>query len=284
MTILGKILVIVNLIFSLVTGFLIITVFVTRTNWKDGYDKLRARYDVAEANARTYAAEAQEIKNQGEAEINKLNTQIAALRRERDQAQLALKDRATSSQEVERQVQVLNANLQAATEELNRRKQEIDSLRAVTSEKDAKLVKLEDQNKQLRDEAVAAEITAKSELERNQLLVQQIEEAGRAGERRSGGATAGRGAARTTPAEDVRGKVLDVDPRSGLVTISVGSDAGVSKGNILEVYRMEPPQYLGTLSILDTQFHEAVGRPIAPLRADRIQKGDIVASRITASR
>ena len=42
MTVLGKILVFVNLVFSLVTAGLIVMVFTTRTNWNDAFKKLTA--------------------------------------------------------------------------------------------------------------------------------------------------------------------------------------------------------------------------------------------------
>ena len=44
MTTLGKILVIVNFVFTLVTGALIIMVFSVRTNWQSAYDRLNKYY------------------------------------------------------------------------------------------------------------------------------------------------------------------------------------------------------------------------------------------------
>jgi hypothetical protein len=87
------------------------------------------------------------------------------------------------------------------------------------------------------------------------------------------------------PPEDVKGRVLDTDPKTGLVTISIGSDAGIAKGQTLEVYRIRPePKYLGSIRILDAHHHEAVGRPISPQRNGAIQKGDEVASTILGQR
>src|SRR5262249_10327003 len=51
------------------------------------------------------------------------------------------------------------------------------------------------------------------------------------------------------PAENVEGMVTKVDAQTGLVTVSVGSDDGVQKGNTLEVYRLNPAKYLGTVRI-----------------------------------
>ena len=62
--------------------------------------------------------------------------------------------------------------------------------------------------------------------------------------------------------------------------ISIGSDAGLTRNQTLEVFRLSPlPKYLGTIRILEVSPNEAVaqptGRPSAPLQA-----GDRVASRI----
>ncbi len=85
--------------------------------------------------------------------------------------------------------------------------------------------------------------------------------------------------AKNPPAGDVEGVVKSVEEKGGLVTVSLGSDAGVAKGNTLEVFRLNPAKYLGTLRVVQVTAHEAVaqpvGRPVAP-----IQAGDRVASRI----
>ena len=57
MTTLGKILVIVNFVFTLVTGALIIMVFAVRTNWKHSYDTVNKYYEVSKAISQTLAEE-----------------------------------------------------------------------------------------------------------------------------------------------------------------------------------------------------------------------------------
>jgi len=88
---------------------------------------------------------------------------------------------------------------------------------------------------------------------------------------------------RNAPAEDVEGKIKAVDPESGLVTISLGSDSGLSKGHTLEVFRLhkDPGQskYLGTIEIIRVDAKEAVGRPVQRLFAP-VEVGDRVASRV----
>jgi beta-lactamase regulating signal transducer with metallopeptidase domain len=92
------------------------------------------------------------------------------------------------------------------------------------------------------------------------------------------------------PADDVEGTVMiegtvtDSDAKSDLVTVSIGSDKGVTKGNTLMVYRLKPrPEYVGAVTVIDSQPKEAVARPIKLFRAGRVQKGDIVTSRVWAT-
>jgi hypothetical protein len=88
-------------------------------------------------------------------------------------------------------------------------------------------------------------------------------------------------ARKNPPLEDVRGTILEVDSKSGLVTISLGQDAGLQVGNTLEVYRLAPkPEYLGTIRVLDVGPKAAVGKPVTPEAGKKLQKGDRVASRV----
>ena len=211
MTILGKILVFVNLIFSLVIGALVIMVYVTQNNWVDGFDKLKKNYQVSEANSLMYAQEAEETKE-------------------------------------------------------------------VLKQKEETMVTMESQNTKWRNDAITAYITAKSEQERNRQLLDQVAALTKELERRQAPG------AQRPPADDVEGTVLETDAKSDVVTISIGSDSGVKKGNKLVVYRLKPrPEYIGELNVIASQPKEAVARPIKPLRAGPVQKGDIVASRVIAT-
>lgn len=82
------------------------------------------------------------------------------------------------------------------------------------------------------------------------------------------------------PPGDLRGQIKAVD-KDGLVSVSIGSDAGLQKGHTLEVYRAAPkPLYLGVIEIIEVTPQEAVGRPATPRFKDQMQTGDQVASRI----
>ena len=89
----------------------------------------------------------------------------------------------------------------------------------------------------------------------------------------------GEAAVKSPPAKDVEGVIRQTNS-TGMVTISIGSDAGLVKGNTLEAYRTAPtPKYLGTIRILAVSPDHAVGQAVGRL-AGVIQPGDRVASRI----
>src|SRR5262249_24717098 len=286
MTILGKILVIVNLLFSLVTGALIIMVFLTGTNWSAAYTNLDQKYTAARTSITALTAEVEEKEKKKQEVETALAAEKAARQKDALDSKQALDDRDTTVRGLQAQVESVKANLQAATADLKRREQEVTNLNAVAADKDKKLSDLENANKDFRDRAVAAELAFKSAEERNRLLLDQLEKMARDYERvlatRAGGTgSAGTAQNQRVPTLDLKGAVLESDPKSGLVTISLGSDSGLEVGNVLQVYRTEPtPEYVGAIQIVDTQYKQAVGRAKMPLRAGPIQKGDTVASRI----
>ena len=149
---------------------------------------------------------------------------------------------------------------------------------------------LQKQGKQLQDEKMQAVINYNSEHDRNVRLLenmrqisQKLELAEKKLQNLGSGVTVSE--SRNPPPEDVEGIILDTDAKTGLVTISIGSDHGISVGNTLEVFRIKPePKYLGTIRIVDAQAHQAVGRLTAAPRYGALAKGDIVASKIMSTK
>jgi hypothetical protein len=77
-----------------------------------------------------------------------------------------------------------------------------------------------------------------------------------------------------------RGNIKAVDQASGLVTINVGSDYGITKDLTLHVYRLEPvPKYLGQIRIVEVRKDEAVGKPTQKL-TEPLRPRDIVGVKV----
>jgi hypothetical protein len=83
-------------------------------------------------------------------------------------------------------------------------------------------------------------------------------------------------------AEATEGTIKSIDPGGQIVTITVGSDAGITKAQVLHVYRLMPvPIYLGTLKVLEVYPDRAVAA-IGSMnaRGQPFQVGDRVASKL----
>jgi hypothetical protein len=168
---------------------------------------------------------------------------------------------------------------------------ELERLQKINKELENTLSKLQGQlleqtklANQLRDKVVAAEIEAKSlraRLEQMTAKVAEIEKDLARLRAQPGGEPAR--PVRNPPRELIEGLVKQVEEKSGLITVNVGADAGLQKGQTLEIFRLDADPgkslYLGSLRILEVRDKEAiampVGRPRAPIRV-----GDRVASRI----
>ena len=179
MTILGKILVVFVLIFTVVTGALIIKVWVTRTNWRNEYETAVNQIRVSEASRKAEQEAARRDKENYDkelaqatkqvadqkVEITGLNSQIADSKRQRDDVA------ARSAAEL--------ANNQAHTNEMDKLKKERDMDKQLIAQQNAEIVRLNKSNATYRDEAVQAKISRDQAVERNQKLALLTEQQAR---------------------------------------------------------------------------------------------------------
>lgn len=289
MTTLGKILVFVNLAFSFITGALIIMVFVTRTNWKAGYDKLSGNLAAVREENNRLTADNKKLLNEKDAAVQAVEAKLKAAEGKVEQQKQEVQAAEKKLAQMQLQLQAANGNNVVGAAELQRRKNEVDAMEQLLKDREKKLADSQIEAKNLREQTVKAQIELASALDRNAHLVTQNETLARENDRNrgkgAGGTAPGTAAAKNPPPEDVRGLVKQTDATTGLVTISIGSDAGISVGNTLEAYRTKPqPQYLGTIRIMDVRHHEAVGKLISTQRKGLLQVGDEVASNILGQR
>jgi hypothetical protein len=284
MTAVGKILVFVNLLFSLAVGAFVVMIYVARTHWVDEYNKLRQQHEIALADAKTYRSEAEKAQKDADARIAKTESTLKKVQGDlesqvAENAKLRQEKTAMENRSL-KEVGVSNVSLA----EVQKRQADVEQMRKTLQEETAKTVKLSKDNYELRQAAVTAQVQAKAVLEMNKRLEAQMQEMARdmARSRSGGGTTTARLGGKNPPPDDVQGLVRQTDP-SGLVTLSIGSDAGLATGQTLEAYRLSPvpsqSKYLGTLRILDVTANTAVAQPVGRLAAP-LKVGDTVASRI----
>ncbi|MBI1913878.1 MAG: hypothetical protein HYS12_03935 [Planctomycetes bacterium] len=320
MTIVGKILVFVNLVFSLVVGGLVMVVFMTRTNWEDHAKKLKAEYDVVvndrdqtasekqalqtkltkreqdERNALVDLAKTIEMDNKedekkarelvvllGPVEYVKQAAKfIVEAKREKDEAKAAL---ATIQQGGVKG----NADTTAAQAAAEARKDEIKNANETIAQLRTEIRKLINDANDERRERIRAQVAARTMEKANEQLEEQVRDLAKELARSKAGVAGTTGTTRkrgeeNPPAEQVEGRITRVYSEKDLVQISVGSDVGLTQGHTLKVFRLdrvpENSRFLGVIEILSVRPHEAVGRLVRRTAYD-LREGDRVASRIT---
>jgi len=287
MTAVGKILVFVNLVFSLVVAALVVTIYMSQTRWAAELKKSEANNQVLVASNRAYEEQMQQVAAAADAKVAEANArtkkaegelagQLAVNNQLRTEV-VQLKTRGTAGEALTSASQVEATRRQADTEKLR------ETLKKETDE-NARLV---NESNKMRERAVAAEIQFTALKEINGRLEKSLQDQARDLARvkaNLGGSAVARGGAnaKNPPPENVEGLIKQTDP-SGLVTITIGTDAGVTKGNTMEVFRLAavPSQskYLGTIRIIEAGHNYAVGQPMGKMLAQP-QAGDRVASRI----
>ncbi|HVS34153.1 MAG TPA: hypothetical protein VMS17_01145 [Gemmataceae bacterium] len=317
MTAVGKILVFFNLIFSLVVGAFVVYTYISQTHWKKAYDDLNTSFTASESSNQAYQTQlrdardftskfndnvlnkiandpnlkdkfAIDAKDEPGVKVDKITTTLKAAL---DESVSLKKDVATLRGEVAAAKKTLadsSADLNAAQAEALKHQAEAKDARdqvATEVTKNLELVKAvgkaHDEQVAMKIKADAFELRAKELEKENDKLARDNQKLVASGvvpvslQSKNGP---------NPPLESVEGLISEVDP-SGLVRITIGSDAGLVKGNTLEVYRLntlvpDQSKYVGRIKLIDVRNTEAVGqlmgKPVNPP-----QPGDTVSSRIS---
>lgn len=295
MTVLGKILVFVNLVFALITMGLITMVFIARTNWRVGYESLEKQLQVARADLATERDSKQVALEQRAKDLKLAEEDLKKARAETEVVRGDLAATQTRLTAAERERDSAKAINETTKDENKRLIAEQQNLQGQLQKRDATIVGLNRDLLKYRDDATKYELAWRATTQRAELLLEQLTAART--QLRAMEATAGRpGGGRSVlpnaqtlpPAEDVRGQIVEMDSARGLATVSVGSDVGVMPGTTLEIFRLDADPskslYLGTLQIISANSKSAVGRYTLVSSRYPLKKGDEVASRLSISR
>lgn len=291
MTLIGKILAVLVLLLALVWMWFTVSVFVARTNWKNQAETYKAAYAEArtarETEHRAYQAEKDALERQVlsyDTRVKGLTEQIAKLQADAKVSETALANANMAAKNAEANAAELTARVQGMTDEVKKTRDRNNNLE---DERVVLVIKREQAEK----DRQAAENLARQASGDKLLAEQRLETAqAQVAELRSGGTTAAEAVRRSFEKpvaplpEGVRGTVTAYS--SGYVALSIGIDAGLTNGAVLDVYRSEGGgQYLGTVTVERVYPKEAVGkfRPADPtrtvgrLRPDELPKvGDTV--------
>jgi hypothetical protein len=289
MTVFGKILVFLNLLFSVVTGALIVFVFTTRSNWVTAYADAKGKAEAAEAAYRSEKASHDNDRKQAEQTQAALNEE---LKKRDDTIKIAQEE---AQRERERALTQANLNNGAAAAaqrlqaELDQNKSEREALVAEKESLRQRIIKMQVELDGWRTTAITSDLEAKNMRQRVTNLLRQVEElTARTRELEAaapGGTATARGGApsavdqpTTSAPPGVRGKVTGVG-ETGFVQVNIGSDSGLSAGNVLIVFRGS--EYLGDLRVTVAEPKTAVGKFEPKSRSAKVQKDDSVITSFT---
>lgn len=281
MTVLGKILVFVNLVASLLTAGFIAMAFTTRTNWQKAYAETAARVTTINANAK---AEVEEVTGQLkalEAQVKKREGEKVELTKSVDAEKDSLKAKLAEMTSIQEALAKATQNTKDLTAEVERRKVEVEGFNQRLNERDAKISDIDRQLAKLRDEKTRFETQYQIAKERNEQLRQQSEalklELAQLKAQVGNTTSTASASTKAAPPDDVRGTIRRID--GDLATISIGTDAGVNVNNVLQVYRMNPPEYLGTIQIIAASPQSSVGR-LSGVKKSQVRVNDEVAANV----
>lgn len=300
MTIIGKILTVFLFLFSLVfLGF----AFTINTLNKDRQTG-KSWYSVAmELKTKSIPALQADVKARDEelaalrGQIATLNNEVKSMKenvtKEVDQKNNEVQRAKTEADAAKRAFEKSQIDLKAALEELDKRRQEVARAYETIKQKNSELAQLVTDKTNAMNLKTQFEVAASSLTARNQSMERQIKDLTEQVEslqvmlndptKRLTTKSTTVGDVVPVP-NDVEGIVKAVG-NDGLVSISIGSDAGLLRGHTLEVFRLKPqPMYLGRMTIKEVSPHEAVGQIIDPKFRKLVQPNDIVANRIIQSR
>lgn len=285
MTIVGKILVFINLLFSIVLGALVLVVYMTRLNYSTVYKQEQNYHKVDVAALQASKLDNTEIIKNRDADLARLKAEYDRVFKHLEDQQKVNQSILDSLNEEKKKSERSEVLLKQAEVEVARRQKDVEQMRDTLKSEMAKVVALVQEKNSLLERTTAAEIQTRTVLEINRRMEYQLQEMARdmARMKASGTAATVTKTGKNPPPEAVEGLIKETDP-SGLVKLTIGSDSGLLRGHTMEVFRINrnnPAQskYLGTLRIIEVSPQEAVGQPMGRMQ-DAIKRGDNVASRI----
>ena len=283
MTYVGKILVIVIMVFAILFLAFSVVTFSTEMNWnvkvkeltsdiqKVQADKARIEGDLS--TQKSYVTDARDqlekAKVKFAADIKDVADQNDRRAREIEQNRKSVE---VSLQEVKRAQDEAEARISESTvlrDNLAKVQKQRDEFKLQQTELDQKILLLtrelevaQSNNKSLRGKVVVLQssLTKLGQISDPDVIV---------------------GAA-TPP--DVEGEVVGVSDNNQIVEISIGSNDGLTVGNELFLYSINPtPEYLGKIQVTHTDVQQSVGRVIGgkTIHGKKIKKGDHVSTKIS---
>jgi hypothetical protein len=284
----GKILVILNFLFAVIVGALLVVDVALRNQWKDKYEQLAPYANaVKHSNDTNYQATKRVVDDfkRAKLELEQTTQKI----KDNEVAAKVIEDTYIAKlTDLESKLVGGDVSLKQTLAAKQRLTNEIALLYTTVKEREGLIVKLEADVKTFRLTAQNFEAIARTRQIQNENLLEQLREATislvkeKSGVNREGVKVVNPKDA-NPPAVLVNGKVQKVE--GNFMEISLGTDHGVNKDNTLDVYRLTPePKWIGVARIVEADHHSSVARLIPagnPAFRMTPKAGDLVTSKLS---
>lgn len=281
MTAIGKLLVFVVLLLSLVWNGLVVNAYVTRSNWRAEAEKYRKAYSESSESAAGLKKLLEEERKAGDdsravlrVEQERLYKQYVEADKQYRELDEKYKKQQADDLKLAASMTALQGNIAALNEQVN-------GQTALIAKKEKELVELTKSTENSKAEMVKAQLERDAQQQRAERFADRIrEQADQLAEMRANPSGAG-GLDKRLPAPvGFRGTVrkYEGDAKEGIVSLTPGLDSGLRVGAVLTVFRTNPAKYVGKVIILQADPKEAVGKFVPPpgskLGADDLPKVD----------
>lgn len=289
MSTLGKILIVIQVVMSLLFMCAAGAVYTVQKNWKDQYDNAQITMSQQRQGLETDIEELNK-------KIDDLNLQVTTQTNradqvvgERDQLVAQVENLRRQNNALENELDKADGVMETSSKEAEYRQSEAEQQRVVNQTLRATLDDQVQENVQLKDENYGLQV-AKDNLNTQVMelldhvafLERVVHKHGLSTDRREVEGL-------TDPPPPVDGLVLntrkDRTNRTEFAHVSIGSDDGLLVGHELDVYRTAErnggePQYLGRIRIVHLLPDEAVGMVVEAAKNGIIEEGDNVTTRL----
>jgi len=281
MTTLGKILVFINLVFSVLVGGLVVVVFMARTNFADALEKLKVQRSLDQGIAKSKQDEAVRIEAEYRKDLGGIQASLSKTQKDLAQ-QLSINQNLNARLAGDTNDRDQGEKIKATAQiEIQRAQADVLAIGKRLQDASAQNTQLVKEVNKITQEKFSAEIERKVVGDRNDGLEAQLRVMATEYAKVKSGGTGGVTAlnnSKNPPSEKIDGQVTQATET--LVKISIGSDSGLKTGHTLELFRLgNKPAYLGTVRITSLESKAAVATPVSKLNGVP-QVGDNVSSRL----
>lgn len=286
MTFVGKLLVIIQLVLSICFMMLAGAVYTRHMTWRDVAKELESAVASRDADYQKLQAEKDKVIKDLEADVARANNEATDAK-----AELRLAQNEIENQKILIDTQKTELNTQQALatisgDEAKIRREEALSARRINEQLNTALNDQNQRVRQLEDELFNKEVGAKLLTEKYESLLKGMATLRKVLVANQLDPDPSKYARKLAPPPLVMGKVIDTK-QSGrgtsrqLIEVSIGSDDGLTEGNMLYVYRVgEQNKYLGQIRLELVTPDRAVGVVVERAKNGVIEKEDYVTTKL----